>query len=77
MVLLQLVVSLLALTAITDAFPQARPFDHALRARQDLGNDHLTIDLGYGVYRGYANATTDINTWRGCVDQVMTKLFIC
>jgi hypothetical protein len=67
MALLQLAVSLLALTTITDASPQARPFNHALRARQDSGSDPLTVDLGYGVYRGYANASTNINTWRGCV----------
>lgn len=65
MALLQLVAFVLAFVPITIAIPQTRPFTHALRARQDSGNDSLTIDLGYGIYQGYANASTGINTWRG------------
>jgi len=62
---LWLVALALAFSSTTIAFPQSRPFKHALNARQNAGNDSLTVDLGYGVYRGYANASTGINTWRG------------
>jgi hypothetical protein len=56
----------LALSSATEAFPQSQPFRHALRERQDTGSsDALTVDLGYGVYQGYSNSTTGINTWRG------------
>ncbi|KAF1944125.1 acetylcholinesterase precursor [Clathrospora elynae] len=65
MALLRLAAFVLSLSAATLASPQSRPFNHALRERQNLGNDPLTVDLGYGVYRGYANASTGINTWRG------------
>lgn len=27
----------------------------------------LTVDLGYGVYKGSANSSTALNTWKGCV----------
>jgi hypothetical protein len=70
MTLLRLATFVLTLSSVTDAFPQSRPFKHALSARQDSGQDPLTVDLGYGVYQGYANASTNINTWKGCV---MTK----
>ncbi|KAH7348201.1 Alpha/Beta hydrolase protein [Pyrenochaeta sp. MPI-SDFR-AT-0127] len=26
---------------------------------------NLTVDLGYGVYKGFRNSTTDLNIWRG------------
>jgi hypothetical protein len=25
----------------------------------------LMVDLGYGVYKGFYNSTTDLNIWRG------------
>jgi hypothetical protein len=55
----------LAFSSVTIAFPQSRPFRHALNARQDAGNNSLTVDLGYGVYEGFSNASTGINTWKG------------
>jgi hypothetical protein len=59
----------LAVSSVTEAFPQSQPFRHALRERQDSGSsDALTVDLGYGVYQGYSNSTTGINTWRGYDD---------
>ncbi|KAL5117487.1 hypothetical protein ACEQ8H_004652 [Pleosporales sp. CAS-2024a] len=65
MALSQLVVAVLALSSTTTAFSQSRPFKHVLRAQQDYGNDSLTVDLGYGVYQGYFNSSTGINTWKG------------
>jgi hypothetical protein len=65
MTLLQIATFVLSVSSVAFAFPQSQPFKHAVRARQDSGNDALTIDLGYGVYRGYANASTGLNTWRG------------
>jgi hypothetical protein len=32
---------------------------------QSCSSDALDVDLGYAIYRGFANTTTDINTWRG------------
>ncbi|KAH4935915.1 carboxylic ester hydrolase [Parastagonospora nodorum] len=55
----------LTLLSAANALPKSRPFDHALRARQDAGNDALTVDLGYGLYQGHTNASTGINTWQG------------
>jgi len=26
----------------------------------------LTVDLGYGIYQGYNNATSGLNIWKGC-----------
>jgi hypothetical protein len=66
MALLHLSTFVLALSSVTNGFPQSRPFKHALNARQDSGQDPLTVDLGYGMYQGYANASTNITTWKGC-----------
>jgi len=30
-----------------------------------LAGTNLTVDLGYGVYRGYQNGTTGLNVWKG------------
>lgn len=57
----------LTLLSAANALPKPRPFEHALRARQNAGNDALTVDLGYALYQGYGNASTGINTWRGRV----------
>jgi hypothetical protein len=65
MALLQLLTLALSLSSVASAFPRSQPFKHALHARQDVGNDNLTVDLGYGVYQGYANSSTGINTWKG------------
>lgn len=65
MALLQLLVLVLTLSSVTSAIPRSQPFKNALRARQDAGNTNLTVDLGYGVYQGYANSSTGINTWKG------------
>jgi hypothetical protein len=61
---MRLLTSMLAWSSVAIALSQ--PFKHALLARQDSGNNSLTVDLGYGVYQGYANSSTNINTWKGC-----------
>jgi hypothetical protein len=63
---LRLLTFVLAWSSLTVAFPQSRPFKNALLARQDSGTDCLTVDVGYGVYQGYSNTSTNINTWKGC-----------
>lgn len=65
MALFQFVALVLTLALAATAFPRSQPFKNALRSRQDSGNDNLTVDLGYGVYQGYANSSTGINTWKG------------
>lgn len=41
------------------------PFS-AFNARQVTTNGaSLKVDLGYGIYEGYNNATTGLNVWRG------------
>jgi hypothetical protein len=63
---LRLLTFVLAWGSLIVAFTQSRPFKHALLARQDSDTDALTVDLGYGVYQGYFNTSTNINTWKGC-----------
>ena len=29
------------------------------------GGSSLTVDLGYGVYKGVSNSSTGLNTWKG------------
>ena len=45
----------------------AGPFDSALRARQATNGQSsgLTVDLGYEIYKGYYNATSKLNIWKG------------
>lgn len=31
------------------------------------GNDSVEVDLGYAIYRGVANASTGLNTFKGWV----------
>lgn len=46
--------------------PHSRPFDHIYQKRQSNGtSSNLQIDLGYEVYEGVYNSTTDINYWLG------------
>lgn len=67
MALMRCTAVVLTLLSAANALPKSQPFEHALRARQDAGNDALTVDLGYGLYQGYTNASTGINTWQGRV----------
>lgn len=43
------------------------PFATALQARQNGGSAEspLRIDLGYEIYDGYLNTTSNLNTWKG------------
>jgi hypothetical protein len=43
----------------------SQPFEKLLRQKQSPATDALDVDLGYAIYRGFANATTGIDTWRG------------
>ena len=44
----------------------SQPFGKLLSQKQQSpASDALDVDLGYAIYRGFANATTGINTWRG------------
>lgn len=47
------------------AYPRSRPFREALESRQASISDALQVDLGYGIYQGYSNSSTGINTWKG------------
>lgn len=63
------VVFSLALAAVVTARPQAydsQPFVKALRARQAPTNaTGLEVDLGYAIYRGSANSSTNLNVFKG------------
>lgn len=37
----------------------------------------LTVDLGYEVYEGFANTTTNINNWLGYVALLNASLSTC
>lgn len=64
---------LLAFAALVAAKPtpyEPRPYSGFVQARQDYGSQtnnasSLEVDLGYSVYRGYANSTSNVNVWRG------------
>ena len=56
------------------AIPQynARAFTPLLNKRQDNSSlDALVVDLGYERYRGVANGTTGLNTWKGCAPRLL------
>ena len=41
-------------------------YNAALRARQaSNSSSSLQIDLGYEIYQGYANSTSNLNIWKG------------
>ena len=45
---------------------ESRPFASALKAQQAATNGTgLEVDLGYGIYVGSANASTNLNVFRG------------
>lgn len=61
--------SLLLSFVVVEARPSAvksRPFADVLKARQASTNGTgLEVDLGYAVYAGSANASTNLNVFRG------------
>ena len=40
-------------------------FSHEFEARQSNNDTAVSVDLGYSVYQGYRNASTDLNTFLG------------
>jgi len=61
--------NIIIFAAVDAAGPQrydARPFAKALRPRQaSTSATGLEVDLGYSVYRGTANASTNLNVFQG------------
>ena len=62
------IAALVAFAALASSIPtyNSRAFDAALSKRQNPANSSsLVVDLGYEQYRGVANASTGLNTWKG------------
>lgn len=61
--------SLPLLVATTLAIPQpyqSQPFAKVVKARQAPSNGTgLEVDLGYSIYQGIANASTNLNVFQG------------
>jgi hypothetical protein len=58
----------LALVQVARTAPppaNSRPFANLKRQANYTGSSNLQVDLGYGVYQGYHNATADLNEWKG------------
>ena len=47
--------------------PDIKPFAAPLKLAK--GRDNLQVDLGYGVYEGYLNETSDLNIWKAYAHQ--------
>jgi len=69
------ILSILVVAVGVTARPQrydAQPFAKALRARQAQTNTTgLEVDLGYAVYQGTANSSTNLNVFKGWVKVVI------
>jgi len=64
--LLACAISAVSAASTVSALPWSQPFAKLLSEKQSAASDDaLDVDLGYAIYRGFANATTNINTWRG------------
>lgn len=67
--MLTLALSIIAVAAVVAARPQryeSQPFAKAVRARQAPTNvTGLEVDLGYAIYQGTANASTNLNIFKG------------
>jgi len=67
--MLTFILSIAILTASAVARPpqlDPQPFAKVLKARQAPTNvTGLEVDLGYAVYQGSANSTTNLNVFRG------------
>lgn len=67
--MLTFLLSPLLLAALAIAVPQAyqsQPFAKVVRARQASTNGTgLEVDLGYAIYQGVANASTNLNVFKG------------
>lgn len=67
--MLTLLLSHLLLAAAVVAVPQSynpQPFGKVVRARQAPTNGTgLEVDLGYAIYQGVANSSTNLNVFKG------------
>lgn len=67
--MLTLLFSNLLLAVVAVAVPhtyQSQPFSKVVRARQAPSNGTgLEVDLGYGVYQGTSNSSTNLNVFKG------------
>ena len=63
------IISVLFLACHALARPQpfdAQPFAKVVKARQAPTNaTGLEVDLGYAIYQGTANSSTNVNTFKG------------
>ncbi|KAF1953699.1 carboxylesterase type B [Byssothecium circinans] len=64
MALLSLLLSLAVLSQVIAANPLARPFEKVKR-QANISNNSVQVDLGYEIYRGVANSSTGLNTFKG------------
>ncbi|KAK5168275.1 uncharacterized protein LTR77_006844 [Saxophila tyrrhenica] len=58
----------LASTQLAWAAPpsaHSKPFEHLKRQANSSSSANLQVDLGYEVYEGYHNSTSDLNSWKG------------
>lgn len=52
-------------TVVASPYPNSKPFNAVWGKRQSSSSSPLTVDLGYEIYEGVANATTKLNTFKG------------
>lgn len=45
--------------------PHSDPFKNLARQAKRQNADSLQVDLGYEIYQGYHNDTSDLNIWKG------------
>lgn len=45
--------------------PFSDPFKRIARQAQAQNSSALQVDLGYEVYQGYQNSTSELNIWKG------------
>ncbi|KAF2641011.1 acetylcholinesterase precursor [Massarina eburnea CBS 473.64] len=64
MALLSLLFRFAILTHAITANPLARPFEKVKR-QANTSSDPIQVDLGYEIYRGIANSSTGLNTFKG------------
>lgn len=70
MMKLSMLLPLVALATANPRYNRAQPFSNFIQARQENGDSSTNssspqVDLGYSVYQGYANSTSNINVFQG------------
>lgn len=63
----QVIFTLAAFVAVSSASPVPKNPYGAVTSQWSLAADGLKVDLGYGIYHGYHNSTSELNTWKGYV----------